>query len=402
MRRSVKRMSAIFQPRTFFQQRGSKLALRGTALTVAAVVLTSCGSWKGISNVPIPGGPGTQPGAKTIYIQMPDTLALNVNSRVRVADVAVGTVRAIELKNWVPTLTVGLNPDVELPANATAAIGQTSLLGSQHVELAAPKDPSPEPLKSGATIPLKNATAFPTTERVLASIATILRGGGIPNLEAVQDEINQLFTGRAPQIREFLGRLDTFVTEVNKQTGDITRAIDSTNRLLKIVAENNQTLDQVLTDLPPLVKHFSETRQLFTDAVEALGRASRAADDALSPTSANLHTNLELLQAPLCELSKASPYLVGALKFMLTAPFNIDNVPRVVRGDYVNVSVLVDLTLSALDNGVLTGTGVSGMLRALEQSWGRDPATMIPDIRFTQNPYTATGGPLVERGNGQC
>jgi phospholipid/cholesterol/gamma-HCH transport system substrate-binding protein len=41
---------------------------------------------------------------------------------------------------------------------------------------------------------------------------------------------------------------------------------------------------------------------------------------------------------------------------------------------------------------------VSGMLRALEQSWGRDPATMIPDVRFTPNPHNAPGGPLVERG----
>ena len=74
------------------------------------------------------------------------------------------------------------------------------------------------------------------------------------------------------------------------------------------------------------------------------------------------------------------------------------NVPKAIRGDYINVSLNVDLTLSALDNGVLSGTGVSGMLRALEQAWGRDPATMIPDVRFTPNPHDAPGGPLVERG----
>ena len=72
--------------------------------------------------------------------------------------------------------------------------------------------------------------------------------------------------------------------------------------------------------------------------------------------------------------------------------------PKVVRGDYLNASLMVDLTLSALDNTVLSGTGVSGMLRALEQAWGRDPATMIPDVRFTPNPHNAPGGPLVERG----
>ena len=374
-----------------------RIARRAAALLAIAIALTSCG-WRGIANVPLPGGPGTGSNATTIYVQMPDTLALNVNSRVRVADVYVGRVRSIELKNWIATLTLDLEPSVKLPQNALAKIGQTTLLGSQHVQLDLPPDPSPQQLKSGDTIPLKNSSAFPTTERVLASIATVVRGGGIPNLEVIQTEVNNLLTGRADQIREFLNRLDTFTDELNQQRNDITRAIDSTNRLLTIVANRNTTLDRVLTEFPPLIKHFADTRDLFADAVEALGRISRAADAALGPTSANLHTNLQNLQRPLKQLGKASPYLIGALKGIPTAPFHIENVPKAVRGDYINVSLLVDLTLSALDNGVLTGTGVSGMLRALEQAWGRDPATMIPDVRFTPNPHDAPGGPLVERG----
>ena len=81
------------------------------------------------------------------------------------------------------------------------------------MQLDLPPDPSPQLLKNGDTIPLKNSSSFPTTERVLASIATILRGGGIPNLEVIQTEINNLLTGRADQIREFLNRLDTFTDE---------------------------------------------------------------------------------------------------------------------------------------------------------------------------------------------
>ena len=231
-----------------------------------------------------------------------------------------------------------------------------------------------------------------------SSIATILRGGGIPNLETIQTEVNNLLTGRADQIREFLNRLDTFTDELNKQRNDITRAIDSTNRLLNIVAARNDTLDQVLTEFPPLIKHFADTRDLFADAVQALGRISAAADNALAPSSANLHTNLQYLQRPLKQLGRASPYLVGALGLILTTPFPIRNVPKVMRGDYLNVSLMVDLTLSGIDNGFLSGTGVSGLARALEQSWGRDPETMIPDVRFTPNPHDAPNGPLVERG----
>ena len=376
----------------------STIARRSVALGAIALVVSSCGSWKGIANVPLPGGPGTGSDSYTVYVQMPDTLALNVNSRVRVADVYVGRVRSIELKNSDATLTLDLEPSVELPKNALARIGQTSLLGSQHVELEPPPDPSSEPLRDGDTIPLQNSSAYPTTERVLASIATILRGGGVQNLEVIQTEINNLLTGRADQIREFLNRLDTFTGELNQQRQDITRAIESTDRLLAIVAQRNNTLDRVLTEFPPLIKHFAETRDLFADAVQAVGRISGAADAALGPASDDLNTNLANLQRPLRELGKASPYLVGALKLMLTAPFSIENVPKVVRGDYLNVSLMVDLTLSALDNGVLTGTGISGMLRALEQAWGRDPATMIPDVRFTPNPHNVPGGPLVERG----
>ncbi|MCW2651695.1 MAG: virulence factor Mce family protein [Mycobacterium sp.] len=374
-----------------------RTARRGAALLFAGVVLTSCG-WRGIANVPLPGGPGSGPNHMTIYVQMPDTLALNVNSIVRVADVFVGSVRSIALKNWIATLTLDVQPNIKLPSNATAKIGQTSLLGSQHVQLDVPPNPSPQPLKNGDTIPLKNASAFPTTERVLASLAMILNGGGIPNLEVIQNEVNNILDGRADQIREFLNRLDTFTNQLNQQRDDLTRAIDNSNRLLTIVANRNNTLDQVLTEYPAVIKHFADTRDLFANAVQALGRVSRAADAALAPSSDNLHTNLQLLQRPLTQLGKASPYLIGALDLLFTAPFTVSTVPKAIRGDYINVTLNLDLTLSAVDNGFLGGTGISGLLRALEQSWGRNPETMIPDIRFTPNPHDAPNGPLVERG----
>jgi phospholipid/cholesterol/gamma-HCH transport system substrate-binding protein len=376
-------------------------AWQGLALLVAALVLSSCG-WRGISNVQIPGGPGSGAGSYTIYVQMPDTLALNGNSKVLVADIFVGSIRKIELKNWVATLTLGLNKNVKLPKNATAKIGQTSLLGSQHIELAAPRDPSPELLKNGDTIPLKNSSAYPTIEQTLASLAMILRGGGVPNLETLQNEVNNILTGRGPQIRAFLGKLDTFTRQLNEQRDDITHAIDSTNRLLAYVATRSDVLDRSLTEFPPLIKHFADKQQLLINAVDSVGQLSQAANQYLSETRGPLHQDLQLLQCPLKELGRASPYLLGALKLIFTAPFDLDTAPKLIRGDFMNSSLEVDSTLSAIDNAFLTGTGFSGALRAWEQSFGRDPATMIPDVRYTPNPNDAPGGPLVERADRQC
>jgi phospholipid/cholesterol/gamma-HCH transport system substrate-binding protein len=371
---------------------------RAMALAVTAMVLTSCG-WRGIANLPVPVGPGTGKGSTTVYVQIPDTLALNTNSRVRVADVFVGTVRDIQLKDWVPTLTLTLEPGIELPANATAKIGQSSILGTQHVELAAPANPSPEPLKDGATISLKNSSAFPTIERTLASVATVLRGGGIPNLEIIQTEVNNLLTGNADQIRDFLTNLNTFTAGLNKQREDIARAIESSNKLFAYVVTRNNTIDQLLVDLPPLVEYLAGAKDRVSDAVIALGRFNKITGESLSAAQADLNTNLAVLQRPLKQLGRGAPYFLEAMKLIITNPYPLDNIPKAIRGDYINLSLQADLTLSSLDNALLTGTGFSGMLRALEQSWGRDPATMIPDVRFTPHPnMTDGGGPFVERG----
>jgi phospholipid/cholesterol/gamma-HCH transport system substrate-binding protein len=375
---------------------------RGLVLLVAALVLSSCGSWRGIANVAIPGGPGSGGNAYNIYVQVPDTLAINGNSKVMVADVFVGSIKAIQLKNWIATLTLGISKDVKLPKNAIAKIGQTSLLGSQHVELSAPPNPSPELLKNGDTIPLKNSSSYPTTEQTLASLSLILRGGGIPNLEVLQNEVYNIFNGRGDQIKALLGKLDTFTAQLNEQRDDITHAIDSTNRLLTYVGARADVLDRVFTDIPPLIKHFADTKNLLINAVDSVGRLSQSADQYLSEARGPLHTDLQALQCPLKELGRSSPYLIGALKLILTQPFDIDTVPKIFRGDYINISLTLDLTYSAVDNAFLTGTGLSGALRALEQSFGRDPETMIPDVRYTPNPNDAPGGPLVERGDRNC
>ena len=380
-------------------KRSRRLGLRGLALGATAMILTSCG-WKGIANVPLDLGPGSEKGARTFYVQIPDTLALNVNSRVRVADVFVGTVRKIELKDWVPTLTLSVDPAVELPANATAKIGQSSILGTQHVELAAPANPSSEPLRSGDTIPVDRSSSFPTVERTLASLAAVLRGGGIANLEVIQNEVNNLLTGNAGEIRAFLTKLDGFTAELNKQREDIAQAIESTNSLFAYVASRNSTLDQLLVDLPPLAEYLAGSRDRLADAIIALGRFGKVTSETLTAAQADLSTNLDILQRPLVQLGRGAPYFLDAMRLIITNPYPLDNIPKVIRGDYINLSLNVDLTLSSIDNGLLTGTGVSGMLRALEQSWGRDPATMIPDVRFTPHPnMTDGGGPFIERGD---
>ena len=83
---------------------------------------------------------GRRSGSYVVQAQLPDVHNIEQNSRVRVGDVNVGTITKIERQGWHALVTMSLNGNVNLPANATAKVGQTSLLGRMHVELAAPTD----------------------------------------------------------------------------------------------------------------------------------------------------------------------------------------------------------------------------------------------------------------------
>ena len=107
----------------------------------------------------------------------------------------------------------------------------------------------------------------------------VLRGGGVPNLEVIQNEVYKILAGRAQQIRDFLGKLDTFASELNQQRDDIVHAIDSTDRILAL---RGQALrhDRSGSDRISAVWWSISTNSanLFADTVEAVGRVSNVTD----------------------------------------------------------------------------------------------------------------------------
>ena len=171
-------------------------------------MLPACG-WHGLNTFTLPGTAGGGPGAYTIQAQMPDVVTIQENTRVRVDDVNIGNVTKIEIQDWHALVTMRINGDVRLPANSTAKLGQTSLLGSMHIELAPSKDEPPVgELKNGSVIPLSHASMYPTTEQTLASVSILLNGGGIGQLQEINQAIAKAFAGRENDMRSLLDQLD--------------------------------------------------------------------------------------------------------------------------------------------------------------------------------------------------
>ncbi len=360
----------------------------GAMVAAVAVGISGCG-WRGANSIPLPGTEGHGPGSFSIQAQLPDVGNIQQNSRVRVGDVNVGTVTKIERQGWHALLTMTLNGDVELPANSTATIGQTSLLGSLHIELAPPKNEPPQGrLHAGSLIPLTAGRVYPTTEQTLATVSMLLNGGGIGQIQDITKSLSTAFTGRESDVRSLIEQLNIFITNVEDQTQDIIDATDSLNNLVSQIAVQEPVLDKALKTLPQALSVLSDQRDHLADALDELGKFSALTADTVNQTKDNLVKEFEAIGPVLESIANAGPAAVEALSFLSTFPFIKENIHKFFRGDYVNLTGIFDLTLSRIDAGFFTGTRWEGDLTQLEMQWGRTIGQM-PSPYTANNPLTA-------------
>jgi phospholipid/cholesterol/gamma-HCH transport system substrate-binding protein len=359
-----------------------------TLFLVSIVVLATGCEWRGINSMTLPGTAGDGDGSFTIRVQLPDAVNIEPNSRVRVNDVTVGNVMKIEREGWHALLTLRLEKGVTLPANATASLGQTSLLGSLHLELAPPKDVAPEGrLTDGALIPLASAKNYPSTEQTLSAVSMLLNGGGIGNLQDITQSLSSAFTGREQDLRNLVIRLNDFIGYLNDQTGDIIAATESLNNLAGEFAAKKPVLDEALRTLPRALGVLKDQRGNLTEMLTRLGQFSALTSDTIDRSKDSLVTELTQLGPILKSLADAGPDLTRSLSSLATYPWPNETLEKWVRGDYANLTGVIDLTLSRIDSALFTGTRFEGKLTELEMQWGRT-------IGQLPSPYTA-GNPLV-------
>jgi phospholipid/cholesterol/gamma-HCH transport system substrate-binding protein len=361
-----------------------------SAVAVAGVVvvaLSGCG-WRGANSLPLPGTEGHGPGAYTIQAQLPDVDNIERNSRVRVGDVTVGTVTKVERQGWHALLTMTINGDVHLPANATATLGQTSLLGSKHIELAPPKDAPPQgSLDNGSLIPLSAGRAYPTTEETLAAVSMLLNGGGIGQVQDITEALSTAFAGRENDLRSLIEQLDKFVGNLNDQIDDIIAATESLDNLVGQFADQKPVIDKALKTIPEALSVLRDQRQNMADALDSVGKFSALAADSVNQTKDSVVKELNQLGPVLQSLADAGPALTRSLSLLTTFPWVKEDVDKWFRGDSANIIAVFDFTLSRLDQGLLTGTRLEGELTELELQWGRTVGQL-------PSPYTA-GNPLL-------
>jgi len=357
---------------------------RALGTMACAAIVGGC-AFQGVNSLPLPGAVGRGPHANVYHIEIANIGTLESNSPVMMADVVVGSVGKMRVKGDHADIEVSVKPDAVVPANTVATVGQTSLLGSMHVELNPPLGERPQGrLEPGTTIPLDRSSSYPSTEQTLSALSVVLNSGGLGQIGDIVHNFSTALSGHENDVRELLTRLDDFVGVLDQQRERIVASIEALNRLAGTFASQREVISDALRKIPPALDVLIRERPRITTALEKLHVFSDTATRLVDDTQADLVKNLQNLEPTIRALVDVGPELPVLLGYIPTFPFTQNFVDRAIRGDYFNVFAVIDMTVPRLKRTIGAGT-----------RWGDADSPLVPAPGdpwyqgFTRDPLTA-------------
>jgi phospholipid/cholesterol/gamma-HCH transport system substrate-binding protein len=369
---------------------------------VLVVLLSAC---QGAYDLPLPGGKAMDGKGYQVTAEFSDVLDLVPQSAVKVNDVTVGRVQRITVHGWTASVTLHVDDSVHLPANATAQLQQTSLLGEKYVELSPPTGVAPQGrLANGAVIPLASTGRDPQVEDVLGALSLLLNGGGVAQLKIITTELNKATHGNESSIRDLISQLNTFVGGLDAQRSQIVKALDAVDRLSARLDAQKADLVTALDHLPAGLKLLADQRAQLTAMLASLDRLGAVGTRVITASKADTVADLTALRPTLTQLTKAGDDLPNSLRLLLTFPFPDNAATGAIKGDYANLHATLDLNVAELlkqDAAGLRAGGLSGLPSSpLSQLPTQPVLPSLPGLCIPLVPCGSTGSPGGSAGSG--
>jgi phospholipid/cholesterol/gamma-HCH transport system substrate-binding protein len=225
------------------------------------------------------GGGGQGGDSLEITAYFADSAGLFVGNDVGILGVSVGEITAIEPDGDRVRVTLEVDGDHRIPANAGAVVVARSVATDRYVELTPVYSKGPE-MADGAEIPLARTKTPVDFDQVLESLNSFATGiaGDKETVRAVQHFIDagtKALEGRGPLLNQTIHSLSEGVNGIHAQREDVAATLRSLDVLLGTVAENEQTART-------FIQQVAEASDLLAGERDNFRTALRSLDDAVT------------------------------------------------------------------------------------------------------------------------
>lgn len=302
----------------------------GALVAVLAVLLTT-----GCSLADRVGGGDTI----TVKAYFADSAGLFVGNDVGILGVNVGSIESIEPVGDKVLVTMKVDADQPIPADAGAVVVARSVATDRYVELTPVYRSGPK-LRAGATIGLDKTQTPVDFDQVLESLNDFATGigGNKETTKAVQrfiDAGTEALQGRGPLLNQTIHSLADGVDGIASQRENVAATLKSLDVLLTTISTNEQTARTFIQQVSKASKMLADERENFRQALRSLDRAvttvAKFAVDNRAEIVRNLDGGTKLMKTVLGKQDQ----LAEILRVM---PLALQNL-RMVPGDRLPVRI---------------------------------------------------------------
>ncbi len=298
---------------TFFES-----AARTLAVALVLALVATAGLWYALQR-------GSQ---RTITAYFTSTVGLYTQNEVDIQGVAVGQVSDIVPQGNVVRVTLKVDNDAPVSANAQAVIVAPTLVSDRYVQLGPTYTGGPM-MPDGAVIPVER-TALPVElDRVYQSLDTIATALG-PNGANQTGALNQLLRSSSGALGGNGELLKSTITEMAGAVGTLAdnrdnlfATVDNLGQFTNVLARNdgqvvalNNQLQDISAFLAAERGNLSGVLQQLPPALDDVARFIRANRDILRTDVGRLATITDILvrqRAALTEFTNVAPLAIGNL-----------------------------------------------------------------------------------------
>jgi phospholipid/cholesterol/gamma-HCH transport system substrate-binding protein len=319
-----------------------RILLVASSALVVMVTLAGCG------------GSGA-PGPRTVTAVFSDVGNLTDGAQVQLAEVPIGRVTSIALEGDKAKVTMELSRSARVPANVTAALSQTTILGDQFIEMEVPKSGTgtgtatkagttsatgssgaaagaAAQLRNGAVI--RHTTIVPDVEQLVQAGAQVFGSVSTTELEQIIAAGGEGFTGQEASLKAFLSDLSSVATSYAQHTSQFSTAINGMNELSATLAPSSGATATALTTLSKTVAILAQQSSQFETLLQSLDNLSIQGRQIVETYYPQIVTQLQALTAVSGQLSQNQADLAGVLREL---PANDSALPSSVRAGYLQL-----------------------------------------------------------------
>jgi phospholipid/cholesterol/gamma-HCH transport system substrate-binding protein len=262
----------------------------------------------------------------TVTAEFDSAVGIYETGEVLVLDQEVGTIEDVELRDDVVRITMSIRDDVPLPADVTATIQATSVLGERSIALFPSWSPELEAadapkLADGDNIPRTRTQEPVEPDQALQAFNELLAGLDPDAVGGLVTDGATILDGRGERINASIGAVAELSDTLAAVDGPLLETASSLNRIAGVLNQRDAQLRQLIDDFGTAVGTLADER---TQIESLLGTLV----DLTGQTEYILDTHAERLPATIATLA-ATVGVVEANTSTLTVL--TDTLPEVVE-----------------------------------------------------------------------